>query len=214
MKALRLKVANEALLDPEAALWAKATPEKFPLLATPLGMVHELSPFVAISQGHGVTPALEAQAVHNGQMLAVRLTWASDKNDRVRDLDSFVDGVAVMFPTAPKVSAVTMGEKGKPVNAWYWKADAAKPYEVLAEGFRSVQRQTDNAGSDLAVAATHADGHWQVVFRRSLGARNGLVRFAPGKNSGIAFAVWAGANAERSGRKAYSGDFVPFEVSA
>lgn len=214
MKVLRVKAANAALLDPKGALWAKAAPEKFTLMATPLAMVQELSPFVAISQGHGVTPALEAQAVHNGEVLAVRLRWASDKTDRVRDLDSFVDGVAVMFPTVPNVSAITMGAPGKPVNGWYWKADTSKPYEVLAEGFRFVQRQKDNAGSDLTVAAEHADGHWQVVFRRSLGARNGLVRFAAGKKSGIAFAVWAGANAERSGRKAFSGDFVPFEVSA
>ena len=38
------------------------------------------------------------------------------------DLDSFVDGVAVMFPTVSGASAVTMGATGKPVNAWYWKA--------------------------------------------------------------------------------------------
>ena len=118
-----------------------------------------------------------------------------------------------MFPTVAGVSAVTMGAAGKPVNAWYWRADKAKPYEVLAQGFRFVERQKDNAGSDLAVAADYADGYWSVVFRRSLGARNGLVRFAPGKQSGIAFAVWAGANKERSGRKAFSGDFMPLVLA-
>lgn len=209
MKVVKLKTGNDALLDPKADLWNQAAAETVPLMATPLAMVQELSPFVAISQGHGVTSSLEARAVHNGEMVAVRLRWASAKNDTVMDLDTFVDGVGVMFPTVAGVSAVTMGAAGKPVNAWYWRADKAKPYEVLAQGFRFVERQKDNAGSDLAVAADYADGHWNVVFRRSLGARNGLVRFAPGKQSGIAFAVWAGANKERSGRKAFSGDFMP-----
>ena len=214
MKVIRVNTGNGSLLDPGAELWTKIAAETFPLMATPLAMVQELSPFLAISKDHGVTPELEARAAHDGETLAVHLRWASVKNDQMRDLDSFVDGVAVLFPTAPNVSAVTMGDKGKPVNAWYWRADKKTPYEVLAQGFRSVERQKNNAGSDLKVVASHADGHWQVVFSRSLGARMGLVRFAPGKKSGIAFAVWSGANAERSGRKAFSGDFVPFDVSA
>ncbi len=214
MKAIRVKAGDAALLDPAADLWADVASETFTLMATPLAMVQELSPFLAISEGHGVTPSLQAQAVHNGGVVAVRLRWASAKVDRVLDLDSFVDGVAVMFPTVANVSAVTMGARGKPVNAWYWRADKTAPHEVLAEGFRFVQRQKDNAGSDLQVAAVHADGHWQVVFRRSLGARNGLVRFAPGRKSGIAFAVWSGANAERSGRKSFSGDFVTLDIAS
>lgn len=213
MKAVRVSPGNASLLDPQAELWTKVRPETFPLMATPLAMVRELSPFLAISQDHGVTPALEVRAAHDGELLALHLRWASAQNDRMLDLNSFVDGAAVMFPTQPNTSAITMGAAGKPVNAWYWRADKAAPHEVLAEGFRSVVRQQDNAGSDLKVMAKHADGHWQLVFTRSLGARNGLVRFAPGKKSGIAFAVWSGANAERSGRKAYSGEFVPFEVS-
>lgn len=213
MKAVRVKVDNDELLKPEAAFWRQTTPEKVALMPTPLAMVQELSPFLALSQTHGVTNEVQAQLAHNGEMLAVHLSWAAEKRDIQRDIDSFVDGVGVMFPTGPKVSAITMGAVGKPVNAWYWRADKPMPYEVLAEGFRFVQRQKDNAGSDLKVAAVHKDGHWQVVFRRSLGARNGLVRFAPGKSSGIAFAVWAGANAERSGRKAFSGDFMKLELA-
>jgi DMSO reductase family type II enzyme heme b subunit len=213
MKAARIKAGNDELLKPGAAFWSQATKEKVALLPTPLAMVQELSPFLAISQGHGAITALQVEAVHNGEMLAVRLSWAADKHDRVVDLNGFVDGAAVMFPTVTGASAITMGEAGKPVNAWYWKADQKVPYEVLAEGFRFVNRQKDNAGSDLKAAAVHADGRWQVVFRRSLGARNGLVRFAPKQTSGIAFAVWSGAHAERSGRKAFSGDFVPLELA-
>ena len=213
MKAVRVKVANDELLKPEAAFWSQTATEKVALMPTPLAMVQELSPFLAISQAHGVTSEVQVQLAHNGEMLAVRLSWVADKRDIQRDIDNFVDGVGVMFPTVPNVSAITMGAAGKPVNAWYWRADKTVPYEILAEGFRFVQRQKDNAGSDLKVAAVHKDGRWQVVFRRSLGARNGLVRFTPGKPSGIAFAVWAGANSERSGRKAFSGDFMKLELA-
>jgi DMSO reductase family type II enzyme heme b subunit len=213
MKAASVKAGADTLLDPKAGLWAHAPPEAVTLMPTPLAMVQELSPFLAISQGHGITQSLEAVAVHNGELIAVRLRWASAKSDTTPDLNSFVDGVAVLFPTVPNASAVTMGAVGMPVNAWYWRADKTRPYEVLAEGFRFVRRLQDNAGSDLAVAAEHADGHWNVVFRRSLGARNGLVRFAVGRRSGIAVAVWAGSNAERSGRKAFSGEFMPFELA-
>lgn len=214
MKVVRIKTGNDDLLKPDAAFWGQAKGEKVNMVPTPLAMVQELSPFLAISQGHGVTNELQVEAVHNGEMLALRLSWAADPRERMVDLDQFVDGVAVMFPTVSGASAVTMGAAGKPVNAWYWKADQKVPYEVLAEGYRFVQRQKDNAGSDLAASSVFKDGRWQVVFRRSLGARNGLVRFAAGKQSGIAFAVWAGANRERSGRKAYSGDFEALELLA
>lgn len=214
MKVVRVKAGNDELLHPEAAVWAQAKGEKVAMMPTPLAMVQELSPFLAISQGHGATSELLVEAVHNGEMLALRLSWAADRRERVVDLDEFVDGVAVMFPTVSGASAVTMGAAGKPVNALYWKADQRPPYEVLAEGFRFVQRQKDNAGSDLKAASVYKDGRWQVVFRRSLGARNGLVRFAAGKQGGVAFAVWAGAAGERSGRKAYSGNFDALEIQA
>lgn len=213
MKAVKVKAGNDDLLKPEATFWRQVVAEKVALMPTPLAMVQELSPFLAISQKHGAAHGLQVQVVHNGEMLAVRLNWASAKTDKVVDLNGFVDGVAVMFPTSAGSSAVTMGDSGKPVNAWYWKADQKVPFEVLAEGFRSVQRQKDNAGSDLAAVASHDGKGWTVVFRRSLGARNGLVRFASKQMSGIAFAVWSGANAERSGRKAFSGDFQPLELA-
>jgi DMSO reductase family type II enzyme heme b subunit len=214
MRVERIKAADADLLEPQEPLWGKVNVEAVELIATPLAMVRELSPFLALSEGHGAVGRLDVQAVHNGRMLAVRLRWASVKSDRVRDLDGFVDGAAVMFPAATGVSAITMGESGKPVNAWYWKADRAAPYEVLAEGFRSVQRLGDARASDLKAAATYSDGRWHVVFRRSLGARNRLVRFGPGRRSGIAFAIWSGANAERSGRKSFSGEFASLEVAA
>ena len=92
-------------------------------------------------------------------------------------------------------------------------SDSPARHECAARATPGNTRQKDNAGSDLAAASLHKSGHWHVVLRRSLGARNGLVRFASKQTSGIAFAVWSGANSERSGRKAFSGDFMPLELA-
>ena len=213
MKALRVKAGFDDLLKPDAPFWSQVKAETVAMMPTPLAMVQDLSPFLAISKTHGAITKLQVRVVHNDEALAVNLQWAADKHDQVRDLNSFVDAAAVMFPASSDTSAITMGAPGKPVNAWYWKADQKVPYEVMAEGFRFVQRQKDNAGSDLAAASLHKSGHWHVVLRRSLGARNGLVRFASKQTSGIAFAVWSGANSERSGRKAFSGDLMPLELA-
>lgn len=212
MKAKRIEGSNDALLDLDSAVWSGAENTAFEMFPTPLAMVQEVSPFLAMSQDHGVIKRLEAAALHNGSMLAVRLKWVAQKHDKVVDLDSFVDGVGVLFPVGRGAPAMTMGAKGKPVNAWYWKANAKEPMEVVAEGFATVRRMKDKAGSDLQAVAQHRSGEWNVILRRSLTAGNGLVKFQPGGSSKIAFSVWNGGNAERSGRKSFSGDFVDFEI--
>lgn len=212
MKVKRIEGSNDALLDLDSAAWSGAENTAFEMFPTPLAMVQEVSPFLAMSQDHGVIKRLEAAALHNGSMLAVRLKWAAPKHDKVVDLDSFVDGVGVLFPVVRGAPAMTMGAKGKPVNAWYWRANAKEPIEVLAEGFNLVQRMKDKAGSDLKAVAQHRSGEWSVILRRSLTAGNRLVKLWPGGSSKIAFSVWNGGNAERSGRKSFSGDFVDFEI--
>lgn len=212
MKAKRIAANDDVLLDVGASIWGGAEVTDFSMWPTPLSMVAETSPFLARSEDHGVIKNLRAAAVHNGNMIALRLNWAAEKHDKLGDLDSFVDGVAVLFPTVRGAPAATMGAKGKPTNAWYWKANAIDPFEVVAEGFASVQRLKDKTASDLKVAARHQDGEWNVILRRSLVARDGLVKFKPGGGAKIAFAVWSGGNAERSGRKSFSGEFVDFEI--
>lgn len=212
MKVKRIEGSNEALLDLDSTAWSGAESTAFEMFPTPLVMVQEVSPFLAMSQDHGVIKRLEAAALHNGSMLAVRLKWAAERHDKVLDLDSFVDGVGVLFPVGRGAPAMTMGAKGKPVNAWYWKANANAPMEVVAEGFAAVHRMKDKAGSDLRCAAQHRNGEWNVILRRSLSSANGLVKLQPGGSSKIAFAVWNGGNAERSGRKSFSGDFVDLEI--
>lgn len=213
MKAYRIGASASELLDPAAAYWQKASPATARMVPAPLGMVAEISPYLAAQpMDYGRIDRVELRALHNGEVLSIRLSWESLRNDRLKDLDSFVDAVAVLFPLAGATTAVTMGRPGAPVNAWYWKANhAAEPYEVMAEGWGSSERRPGKA-SGLAAGSVHADGHWHVVLQRALSAGPGYVEFTPGQPSGIAIAVWNGTDRERSGRKSFSGEFTTFEI--
>lgn len=212
MKVKRIEGGDSALLEFDSAVWSGAEVKTFDMVPTPLAMVQEVSPFLAISENHGAVQRLDVAAIHNGKALAIRLKWASEKHDKIQDLNAFADGVAVLFPVARGALAVTMGAKGKPVNAWYWKANAPTPYEVVAEGFSAVNRLKDKAGSDLRGVAQHHDGHWNVILRRSLAAGSELVKLQSGGSTKVAFAAWNGGNAERSGRKSFSGEFINLEI--
>lgn len=217
MKIQRIKADTATLLDPTAGVWSQAEAQEFPLVPTPLKGnpdIEKISPFIAQSTDHGVVRALRVAGAHNGEVLALHLTWKSEQHARIADLDQFVDGVAVMFPLAANASAVTMGGPGAPVNAWYWKADKAdQPFDVVAEGYgTSVRRSGKEA--QLVSRAVHQDGQWHVVLARALDIGNEHARFVAGEPLKVAFGVWDGGNRERAGRKSFSGDFVLVPVDA
>jgi DMSO reductase family type II enzyme heme b subunit len=217
MKIHRVAADTATLLDPQAGVWAGIEPQDFPLVPTPLKGnpdIEKISPFIAQSTDHGTVRGLRVAGAHNGQDLALRLSWSADKHDRIADLDQFVDGVAVMFPLAANASAVTMGAQGAPVNAWYWKADkGGQPFDVVAEGYGTSVRRSGKAAG-LRSNAVHESGQWHVVIVRALDAGNALARFVPGEPAKLAFGVWDGGNRERAGRKSFSGDFVLVPVEA
>ena len=212
MKVKRIDAGNDALLDLGASAWNGAEVTRLDMMPIPLAMVQDWSPFLARSEGHGANRNLDVAAMHNGSMLAVRLKWASEKHDELLDLNTFADGAAVLFPLVKDAPAMTMGAKGKPTNAWFWRANEKASMEVVAEGFSAVQRVKSQTASDLKVAARHRNGEWEVIFRRSLANGNGLVKLPLGGTGKIAFALWNGGNNERSGRKSFSGDFMDFQI--
>lgn len=176
--------------------------------------IKRISPFIEKSTDHGVITSLDAAAVHNGEALAFRLSWQSGKHDQIADLDQFVDGVAVMFPLTAGASAFTMGAPGDPVNAWYWKANLERDaYDVVAEGYGTSARRCDHERT-IACSAAHDGTRWHVVLTRALDGGEARARFAPGRQTRVAFALWDGGNRERAGRKSFSGDFVPAELDA
>lgn len=197
----------------QSTVWSSAKWSSFDMFPAPLAMVDSASPFVARSTDHGSVRRIEVAALHNGRSLAIALRWVAKANTEVGDLDQFVDGVAVLFPLARTSTAMTMGSPDAPVNGWLWRANRPRPIEVIGEGFASVRRLAADESGDLAVAAHHDGTQWQVVFRCALSSPDGRRGFVAGQSRRIAFAAWDGGNAERSGRKSISGDFVDFNLA-
>jgi DMSO reductase family type II enzyme heme b subunit len=217
MKVPYINQPDNLFLDPSADLWNKAASAHFNLSPTPIKMVQHLSPFMANSTEHGKISRIDSRVAHNGSKISILLSWEdATKNDEIRDLDQFIDGVAVMFPFTPNANPLTMGDEDNPVNAWMWRADQADPFDVIAHGFGSSKRRP---GKDLglSVNSVYDQGRWMVVFQRTL--RTSLishkqVNFAPDKATGISFAVWDGGNEDRSAQKSFSGQWEPMEMEA
>jgi hypothetical protein len=109
------RVADIAALEaPNAAAWRRAPAVKVPMIQQ-----HFVEPF---QQTDG-TREVAVRAMHDGKTLAVLLQWRdADANVAVRT-KQHSDGCAVMFPRAKgALPSVMMGEKGKPVTIYHWKA--------------------------------------------------------------------------------------------
>jgi ethylbenzene hydroxylase subunit gamma/complex iron-sulfur molybdoenzyme family reductase subunit gamma len=212
----RVDAKSEELLDPAGAVWRRTRASNVVLSPTPVEM--QPTEYVRVSwkgRPYGTVPSMRVSALHNGRDIFFRLVWADDSADgKIADINEFVDAAAVLFPVAADAPLIGMGIKGKPVNAWFWRADWERPQNVAAEGMGTTQRREDPA---LASKARHTRGRWDVVLSRSLdgkGAPAGTIVLAPGATSKVAFAVWQGANQERAGVKAFSLDWQELQIEA
>lgn len=217
MKVPYINKQSDDFLDPHGDVWSRPGAERFDLVPTPIAMVEHLSSFMAMSTEHGKVSGIECRVAHNAKKISVHLSWDDKtRNDEIKDLDQFIDGVAVMFPLTDQADPMTMGDEKNPVNAWFWRANMAEPFDVIAHGFGSSNRRP---GKELGLTVTsiHEKGRWSVVFQRAL--RAGMfsrqqVAFAPGKIAGISFAVWDGGNDDRSAQKSVSTRWEPLEIEA
>jgi DMSO reductase family type II enzyme heme b subunit len=212
----RVKAKSADLLDPGNQAWGQAPASTVVLSPTPLEM--QPTEYVRVSwtgRPYGNAASIQARSLHNGDQIFFRLVWQDDSEDaKIADINQFVDAAAVLFPIASDAPLIGMGSKGKPVNAWLWRADWEQPKNVAAEGMGSTQRRDDPA---LAANARHQRGRWDVIITRPLngkGSPAGTVALRPGTSTKIAFAVWQGANQERAGIKAFSPDWQELQIEA
>jgi ethylbenzene hydroxylase subunit gamma/complex iron-sulfur molybdoenzyme family reductase subunit gamma len=213
VRAQRITASVEELGALDAGLWASAASTLVSLEPTPLAMVEDLSPQMAARTDHGTVRSLRFQAVHNRSHLAIRLSWEMPEANTIEDLDQHADAVAVMFPMHRDAVAMTMGAKGRPVNAWYWRAGVSAPFDVLAEGLGTSSRR-DSKLTALSAQSRHAEGAWVVTFVRPLVVEADAARFEPGVRTGVAFSVWDGGRAERAAHKSSSLVFSDLELEA
>jgi DMSO reductase family type II enzyme heme b subunit len=168
------------------------------------------------------TKKVAVRAIKNDEDIAIMLEWEDlTKSSNFDHSALYVDRAAVMFPVSgdSEAPSITMGEPGKPVNIWQWKAiggERGQPgvkdnsssqlsYQTIedlnAEGYSTL---TDQNQQDVKGGAVWKNNKWRLVFTRSL--INGNTNDTQFKNSVlIATAVWNGSNKELNGQKGIAG---------
>ena len=96
--------------EPDAIVWEKAGEFEIPMRQL-WGRENEVS-------------RVRVAAATDGRKLAIRMRWADSTLDaRMLKPEEFRDAAAVQFSLAGPDVTFAMGERGKPVAIWHWKAD-------------------------------------------------------------------------------------------
>jgi len=223
------EISAEIPLDPNAPLWnSPGGPKKITLELGPQMITNPKWPDPSIKD-------VTLSAVQNKSELAILLEWADDGKDNSYGYsERFTDQAAVMFPLEPQEEAplITMGNEGRTVNIWQWKAawqndlepennnqfrgrrnsssssepvlrpDRVSPVEDL--NAEGFSTLTIQEEQNVQGKGVWRDHHWRVIFRRSL--RNSDTADAQfDEATQMAIAVWNGGNKERNGQKGLVG---------
>lgn len=160
----------------------------------------------------GYRPAARIALMRCAEALLVRLTWsdsteslpkppervpdagqASIYKEHSLDIERFADAACVMVPrpAGPTASppSLMMGEKGQPVDLYYWHE--VRGCQRLEAAGRSTTTRT---GETFPGVAHRLANGWEVVFQ--------LPALPDG--TPLAFAVWDGARGQRDGLKYFS----------
>jgi Ethylbenzene dehydrogenase len=222
-----VKTSNELSLDPNAPFWSSPDgPKKIKLELGPQMFTNPKWPNPSIKE-------VTVSAVRNKSELAILLEWEDNAKDNSFGFsERFTDQAAVMFPLEPQEQApmITMGNDGRTVNIWQWKAswqkdldpkkdsqsrrrqdsssisgpvsDRFSPVEDLnAEGFSTLTIQEEQ---NVQGKGVWWDNRWRVIFRRPL-TNSDTADAQFGGSTQMAVAIWNGGNKERNGQKGLIG---------
>lgn len=216
---IRSRLVKSASLNPQNKVWQSIQP-----IAVPLIKQTFVSP-----QGGGAVKKLFVKALHTDKEFFLYLEWEDKTKSSQLDVSGkFSDACAVQFPLKDgELPSPFMGNKGNPVNIWYWRAVAketeryAKAYSdfyrqdaientiqfdensvqnLIAEGFGSL---TTASVQEIEGSGIWKNGKWSVVMKRKLNSESGAI-FKTNSVVPIAFAVWDGGTQERDGIKSLS----------
>lgn len=215
MRAKRVDVDSEALLDPTASQWQDVPSQATAMGPTPAeGQNSRYAQLWAQERPYGKLETLTVRAAHDGKDIAFLLEWA-DPTQNVDFLNgNSPDGASVLFPLKGDAPLATMGNEGQPVNAWFWRADLEAAENLAASGLGTVEAASD--GQVVAKAKWEA-GTWRVVLARPLatgGQSEQAIQLEAGKSVKVAFAVWDGGLGERAGLKSFSKAWLDLELEA
>jgi DMSO reductase family type II enzyme heme b subunit len=113
--------------DPSSRLW-DAAPEHPAAL-----MVQDVTEPRLIEPG---VPLVRVRALHDGTSIVFRLDWDDPTRDLIPETGKSSDAVAIQFPlqAGADVPDPAMGQAGKGVTIWYWKAVWQDDGERAAQG--------------------------------------------------------------------------------
>ncbi len=210
MRSIRVSAAADYAAT-TAPGWQSVPAESVELVPAPMEM--QPNGFIQAqyrNHEYGKTPFVEAQSVHDGTTLAVRLRWPAEKPFN-GGREGFPDGAAIAFPVKGEPALWTMGTDDEPVQFIQWRALKNEVRSVVAWGIGS---SLPGTAVSEAVTAGWSQGHWTIVMLRTLAGGPEAATLEPGSATQIGFAVWNGSNDERAGLKAVSVDWTPLEIDA
>jgi hypothetical protein len=103
------------LLDPDSNLWLDADPVLVQLVPQQIALPRLDEAGVDV---------VEVDALHDGELLGLRIGWDDPEQNDIDGLATFRDAVAVQLPAAAGTSPppITMGAPGNPVHILQWRA--------------------------------------------------------------------------------------------
>jgi cytochrome c oxidase cbb3-type subunit 2 len=176
------------------------------------------------------TPMVEGvwvRALHDGQRLALRISWSDPSRSPDPAWQEWMDGVTrtvfeddttargqgpdrlvVQFPRTITDDAERPfflgGDARRPAHLWRWSSDPDRLEEGSATG---LGQMTPGAGpAEVNHVARHDQGEWQVQLVRALAPRDTAAAptFTPGRTVPLAFYAADGSNGEDLVRGAVS----------
>jgi len=219
------QLAQPVPVSPHDSAWSRVERYWFPLVGQ---VIHKPRWFTPAVSGVWV------QAVHDGQSLALRVSW----DDRSRSPDSawlehtgrvlasvasddstpqepalWPDRLVVQFPVAllegPQAMErpyFLMGSATQPVYQWRWTSGPIEDTLGAAGLARGIERFDPLVDATLRAQAVYDQGQWRVVFTRSLATvdTSNQLQFRAGRAISVAFFAWDGSNGETGPRMAVS----------
>ncbi|RUT76986.1 hypothetical protein EHM94_18335 [Marinobacter sp. NP-6] len=206
MKSIR--VSDIAMYrDPEFSGWSKVATETVKMMPSPLAM--QPTAYIRKSRegmSHGDISELKVACVHDGETLAIYLSWKGVSPEGY----DFPDAAAVAFPIKGKPALILMGSKDAPLHILHWKANKGVK-SMMAAG---IGLSDEGPALKISSQAHSAGDRWHVVLTRMLGKGAGVAPVYPGLETQVGFAIWHGKNDERAGLKSFSIDWQPFVLEA
>jgi mono/diheme cytochrome c family protein len=130
--------------------------------------------------------------------------WGDEGAAPAAPASEFSDAVAVQFPvdipTTIRKPYFIFGDKGHPVDIWFFDLARKQPGLYVGHGSDSIESLGPRG---LSAASRYDNGQWTVAIKRRLRSQ-GETTFEEGGFVPVAFSVWDGMSRERGNKRALS----------